>query len=184
MVNVPFLVFLLVKVSRALGAGGGAPAIRPPPVRHRALRPGSALRLLAVTLAVALLGACSGEATGDGDSDPKSKLVGTWQQDFEFQGAKAHLVLALGADRKFTERIEFLEPDGRTQRQDYAGEWAYDGLKFTRRYLQENGRQYSGGKLRFATLDLTSITNREMVGKDNLRGEVVVYRRAAPGASP
>jgi hypothetical protein len=109
--------------------------------------------------------------------DPKSKLVGTWQREVEFQGAKGQLVLALGANRKFTERVELLEPDGRTQRQEYTGEWAYDGVKFTRRYLRENGRQYSGGKIRFATLDLTSVTSREMVGKDNIRGEVVAYQR-------
>jgi hypothetical protein len=151
-------------------------------VPHRRCSRASGLRLLAAAVVVALLAACSGEATGDGE--PQSKLVGTWQQDFEFQGAKGHLVLALGADRKFTESIELLEADGRTQRQDYAGEWAFDGTQFTRRYLQENGRRYSGGKLRFATLDVTSVTGKEMTGKDNLRGEVVVYRRAGPGTQP
>ena len=135
------------------------------------------LFLVTASLAAALVSACDGGAVRD--DDPKSTLVGTWQREFEFQGAKARLVLALGGNRKFTEQIEFLEPDGRSHRQDFAGEWSYDGLKFTRRYLQENGRQYAGGTIRFATLDVTSVSGREMVGKDNVRGEEVTYQRAA-----
>jgi hypothetical protein len=116
--------------------------------------------------------------------DPKSKLVGTWQEEFEFRGAQGHLVLVLGEDRKFIEQVALVEPDGRKQVQEYVGEWSFDGIKFTRRYLQENGRQYSGAKLRFASLDLTSVTSKEIVGKDNLRGVEVIYRRAEEGTLP
>ncbi|MRD47545.1 hypothetical protein [Caenimonas koreensis] len=132
--------------------------------------------LIAAVGFLAGLGGCDSKALGE--DEPPSKLVGTWQRDFEFRGAKAHLVLSLGADRKFVERIDYVEPDGRTQQQEFAGEWSFDGVKFARRYLRENGRQYSGSVVRFATLDLTSVTSRQFTGKDNLRGEEFVFQRA------
>jgi hypothetical protein len=135
--------------------------------------------LLICAFTVALLSACDNGPASDGD--PRSKLVGAWQREFEFRGAKGRTVVALGVDRKFTERVELVESDGRARRQEFAGEWSFDGIKFTRRYLQENGRQYSGGRLRFVTLDLTSVTDKQIVGRDNIRGEEVVFQRAEGG---
>ena len=132
------------------------------------------LLFFVATACVAFFSACDSGP----DADPKSKLVGTWQRQFEFQGAKARTIVTLGADRKFTEKLELVEPGGQMQRQDYAGEWSYDGNNFTRRYLQENGRQFSGGKMRFATLELKSVTSKEFLGRDNVGGVEYVFQRA------
>ena len=70
------------------------------------------------------------------------------------------------------------------ERHEYAGEWSYDGTNFKRRYLQENGRQFSGGKIRYATFPLASVSPSELVVDDKIQGSKVIYRRVTEGTRP
>lgn len=48
----------------------------------------------------------------------------------------------------------------------------------------ENGRQFSGGKMRYATFPLVSVGRSELVLDDNLRGSQAPYRRIPDGTQP
>ena len=60
---------------------------------------------------------------------------------------------------------------------EFAREWSYDGSNLKRRFLQENGRQYSGGGMRFATFPLLSVNSAEFVVDDRIAKKKVTYRR-------
>ena len=48
----------------------------------------------------------------------------------------------------------------------------------------ENGRQFSGGEMRYATFPLVSVGRSELVLDDNLRGSQAPYRRIPDGTQP
>ena len=60
---------------------------------------------------------------------------------------------------------------------EFAREWSYDGSNLKRRFLQENGRQYSGGGMRFATFPLLSVNSAKFVVDDRIAKKKVTYRR-------
>lgn len=129
-------------------------------------------------LLLALLGC------GDGTTyreNPRARLAGTWQREMTFDGAKGRATIILAPEGKFTERLQVTGPGGNVEKVDFAGVWLTDGSSFTLRYLQENGRPYSGGKIHFLTLLLTSVTPREFTGRDELGSRDVSYQRAESG---
>ena len=143
------------------------------------------LRILAgmiVVLAAFLSGCDSGESARVDET--RAKLVGTWLREIQTDAAKSRRVLVIGQDGKFTERASLVRPDGQSEHPDYAGEWSYDGTHFKRRYLQEGGRQYSGGKMRYATYQLLSLSNSQWVARDNVDGQEIVYQRVPEGTQP
>ena len=73
---------------------------------------------------------------------------------------------------------------GSGQQWTFAGEWSYDGSNFKRRYLQEKGRKFSGGKMRFSTQPLRSVSSREFVTREGAAGREVAYRRVPEGTQP
>jgi hypothetical protein len=141
------------------------------------------MKRVAISVALlALLGAC-GQNVALND-DPETKLVGTWQHRAEFEGGKVVLTLAVASDRKFVENARFTGADGRTESHEYSGEWSYDGNNFKRRYLTDNGRKFSGGSIRYATLEIASISPKQFVGKDNVRHREFSYDRVSEGTKP
>ncbi|MBC5766520.1 hypothetical protein [Ramlibacter albus] len=61
---------------------------------------------------------------------------------------------------------------------------ALDGTHFKRRFLTENGRQYAGGKIRYATFALVSVSPSEFVVDDNIQNAKVAFRRVPEGTAP
>ncbi|BEU97200.1 hypothetical protein ACDW_29050 [Acidovorax sp. DW039] len=116
--------------------------------------------------------------------ETRTKLVGTWLREDNVEGEQARRVLSLGADGKFVDRILVTSQNGRSEHREYAGEWSFDGTNLKRRFLQENGRQYSGGGMRYATFALVSVSSSEFVVNDNLVGRMVSYRKTAEGTQP
>lgn len=116
--------------------------------------------------------------------ETQAALVGTWLRESQSGLIKSRRVLYLGADGKFAERLVTREEGGNAAGIEYAGEWSYDGIHLKRRFLAENGRQYSGGRIRFATFPLLSSSRSEFVVDDNIVGEKVSYRRVAEGTQP
>ena len=141
------------------------------------------LTLLAALLALMLMGGCD-NAESIRTDETRVKLVGTWLMEAESGGVKSRRVLSLDQEGKFAERIHAPASDGQSERLDYAGEWSYDGINLKRRYLKENGRQFSGGKIRYATQPLVSVSSSELVTRDAAGGIELVYRRVAEGTQP
>ncbi|OOG42239.1 hypothetical protein [Polaromonas sp. A23] len=139
--------------------------------------------LLPLLVALALAAGCDNEESARTD-ETRAKLVGTWLREAESGGVKSRRVLSLSQDGKFADRIHATAADGQSERLDYAGEWSYDGTNLKRRYLQENGRQFSGGKIRYATQPLVSVSSSELVTRDNAGGIELVYQRAPEGTQP
>ena len=102
--------------------------------------------------------------------ETRSKLVGTWLRDDGTDGEKSLRLLYLGADGKFVDSISMSNSEGRIERTELSGEWSYDGKSLKRRFLQENGRQFSGGRMRYATFTLVSAETSEFVVNDNIVG--------------
>jgi hypothetical protein len=136
-----------------------------------------------VLVIAALLTGCNNAESVRTD-EARAKLVGTWLTESEMGSVKSRRVLALRADGKFSDRLAVISSRGNPERQEYAGEWSYDGANFKRRYLQENGRQFSGGKIRYATFPLVLVSSSELVVDDNIQGGKVIYRRVAEGTQP
>jgi hypothetical protein len=116
---------------------------------------------------------------GCDDADAhRAKLAGTWQRDIAFEGGKARATLVLEQKGNFTERLQVVyDSSGNVETTEYAGQWLTDGSSFTLRYLRENGRQYGGKYIRFTTLQLTSVTSEQFVGRNELRSQDVTFRR-------
>ena len=116
--------------------------------------------------------------------DVRGKLVGTWLTEAESGPQKLRRVLALAGDGKFTDHIVIATAGQREERVEFSGEWSYDGANLKRRFLRENGRQYSGSKIRFATFPLVSASSSEFVVDDNIQGAKVAFRRVPDGTAP
>ena len=113
--------------------------------------------------------------------ETSAKLVGSWQTIVEPESLNGRRLLTLQKDGKFTDRSERIAADGAVERQEYAGEWSYDGTNLKRRFLQENGRQFSGGKIRFATFQLKAVSVSEFTVNDSIKGRDVTFRRVLEG---
>jgi hypothetical protein len=120
---------------------------------------------------LAWLGGCD-----DADAH-RARLSGTWQRDVVFEGGKGRATLFLERKGNFTERLQVSDSNGNLETIEYAGQWLTDGSSFTLRNLRENGRQYGGGVIRFTTLQLTSVTSEQFVGRNELRSQDVTFRR-------
>lgn len=138
--------------------------------------------LLSTIPVLALLSGCD-NAESQRVEGIRTKLSGTWLHEVEGEGAKSRRVVVLGSDGKFIDRVAVLVPGKEAERVELAGEWSYDGINLKRRYLQENGRQFSGG-MRFATFPMISVTDSELVLDDSIAGRRVTYRRVAEGTRP
>ena len=139
--------------------------------------------LLSSFLSIALLAGCD-NAESQRIEDTRSRLVGTWLREPDADSVPSRRLLVLGADMKFTERIVATSQGGPGERRELAGEWSYDGTHLKRRYLQENGRQFAGGSMRFATFPLVSVGRTELVVDDKIEGRSVTYRRVPDGTQP
>jgi hypothetical protein len=132
--------------------------------------------VVAALLAAALLPACnSGEDARI--EETRRQLVGIWIQDADPGEARSGQVLALAPDGKFTHAVTKQAPGAPSERLEFAGEWSYDGVNLKRRYLQENGRQFSGGGMRYATTPLKSVSKTELVIDDTVNKRESRYRR-------
>lgn len=139
--------------------------------------------LLLLFLFTAFLAGCD-NAESVRVEETRAKLVGTWLREVDGQGAKSRRVLTLDGDGRFTDRVLVSAPDGPSKQREFAGEWSYDGKNLKRRYLQENGRQFSGGGMRYATFPLVSVAQSELVVKDTIEGREVSYRRVLGDTQP
>jgi hypothetical protein len=117
-------------------------------------------------------------------AETRAQLAGTWLRELDDETTKVRRVLALGTDGKFSDRLVVTTAGQPAERQEAAGEWSYDGTHLKRRYLQENGRQFSGGKMRYATFPLVSVGRSDLVLNDNLQGREVSFRRVPDGTQP
>jgi hypothetical protein len=97
---------------------------------------------------------------------------------------KLRRVLVLAADGKFTDRVLVVSPGAATDAKEFAGEWSYDGTNLKRRYMQENGRQYAGGAMRYATFALKDVTQSQLIVHDSIQGRDATYRHVAGGTLP
>jgi len=127
--------------------------------------------LVLAAFTMSLLAGC-----GDADAQ-RAKLAGTWQRDVELADGKACAILVLEHKGQFTESLHVFGSNGYSQHVEYGGQWLTNGSSFTLRYLRENDRQYSGGKIRFLTLQLTSVSIDKFVGRDELRSRDVSFVR-------
>jgi hypothetical protein len=134
-------------------------------------------------LSLALLAGCD-SAESLRIEDTRSRLVGTWLREPDADSVPSRRLLVLGAEGKFTERIVVSPQGSPAGRRELAGEWSYDGTNLKRRYLQENGRQFAGGSMRFATFPLLSVGRAELVVDDKIEGRPVTYRRVPEGTLP
>jgi hypothetical protein len=114
-------------------------------------------------------------------AETRAKLVGTWLEESESGGVSVRRVLSLKADGKFLDESILSTSGSSPERRELAGEWSYDGLNLKRRYLQENGRQFSGGGIRYATFPLKAVTESEIVLEDNIQKRQAKYRRIEKG---
>ena len=140
------------------------------------------LSLLALVAALGLA-ACDTAESARVDAT-RAKLIGTWLHESDTGGGKHRRLLILGKDGTFTDRIAVVMATSPKEQIEFGGEWSYDGSNLKRRFLRENGRQYSGGNMRFATFPLISVSESELVLDDNIRNEKATYRRVAEGANP
>jgi hypothetical protein len=140
--------------------------------------------LLASVVVLSLAVAACDSAESARVDETRAKLVGTWLQEAEAGSAKSRRVLVLGKDGNFTDRQNVVTVGSPPEQVEYGGEWSYDGTNLKRRFLRENGRQFSGGGVRFATFPLVSVSASELVVDDNIRGTKVAYRRVAEGTQP
>lgn len=129
-----------------------------------------------ITMAAAALTACSAQDDARIEQT-RARLIGTWIEEPEPGSTTARRVLSLGADGKFTYVIFATVSDPARERMELGGEWSYDGSNLKRRFLQENGRQFSGGGIRYATFPLKEVTDSEFVVEDNIRKRRARYRR-------
>ncbi len=141
------------------------------------------LTLISVLFASALAVGCN-DAESIRLTETQAKLVGAWLFESEAEGLKVRRVLTLDGKGTFSERLALTSSEGRVETLEYAGEWSYDGTYLKRRFLQENGRQYSGGKIRFATFPLVAVSAKEMVVDDNIQKRQVAFSRVAEGMRP
>lgn len=137
------------------------------------------LRRLALLLVLPalLLSACD---TSPGDTlvdDVQERLVGSWQREYDQEGAHVRRLLELNADGHFTETARVVEPDGAVTEHLHTGEWIFDGTNLKRKYLSADGKPLSRLTLPYATFALKFDSNREFVGTDNIRKRVVRYQR-------
>ena len=137
--------------------------------------------LLALLIALLAFGCKDAESTRI--EEVQARLQGTWLLEFESGGQKVRRMLALGKDGKFNDRLEVTSPGQGAERLEFAGEWSYDGMNLKRRFLSENGRQFSGGKIRFATFPLTTVSVKELILEDNIQGKKLTFQRTADGAA-
>lgn len=142
------------------------------------------LRRLILSASVALLVTGCDSAGSQRVEETRSRLVGTWLREGDAGERNARRVLALGADGQFTERVVVAGADAQSGSKEYAGEWSYDGIHLKRRFMREDGRQYSGGGIRFATFPLVSVGPNEFVVNDTIAKVQARYRRTTPGTQP
>ena len=116
--------------------------------------------------------------------EARTKLVGTWLREVDEGSVKARRVLVLAADGKFTDHVLTATAGEAPEHRELAGEWSFDGTNLKRKYLRENGRQFSGGALRYATFPLLSVTQSELVVKDTIQGRDAGFRRVPEGTTP
>lgn len=135
---------------------------------------------LAILFVAAHVAACSDAESGR-VNETQAQLVGTWLLESEAGSVKSRRVLALERDGKFIDRFTVTTSGGNPEKLEYAGEWSFDGMNLKRRFLQENGRQYSGGKIRFATFPLISVSANELVVDDNIQGRKLIFGRVQKG---
>jgi hypothetical protein len=127
--------------------------------------------------------------TGCNDSEStrvqetRERLVGTWLREIETRDEQARRVLVLAGDGTFSESLRAELFDGRIQREEASGEWAYDGTNLKRRYTREDGHQVRGIG-HFVTFALTSLTPREFEASNQVQGKDIRYRRVPPGTQP
>jgi hypothetical protein len=139
--------------------------------------------LLCSSLFAALLLGCDNPESARIE-EVRSKLVGTWLEEAEAGSVRSRRVLTLAADGKFTDRALTISAGSTTNSKEFAGEWSYDGTNFKRRYMQENGRQYAGGSMRFATFALKELKRSELIVYDSIQGRDAIYRRVPDGTLP
>lgn len=139
-------------------------------------------RRAALTLvAAAVLAGCD-SAESRRIEDTRARLVGTWTDEVADGEATFRRELVLGADGRFTDRVVRTN-GGNSQVHDYGGEWSYDGSNLKRRFLREDGRQFSGGAIHYATFTVKSVTATEFVVDDNIQRREARFRRVAQGTS-
>src|SRR5689334_5690937 len=106
-------------------------------------------------MAVALLAGFHLVGCSDAESarieQTQARLVGTWLLESESGTVKSRRVLTLTGEGKFRDKVAITSSGATSEKIEYGGEWSYDGANLKRRFLQENGRQFSGGKIRYAT---------------------------------
>jgi hypothetical protein len=154
----------------------GGSSVRARPSRRR-------IGALALGLCCGLLAACQ-DAEGLRTAQTRTALVGTWLAESEEAGGSMRRVLVLGNEGKFSERISVASTGAPVARKEFAGEWSYDGTHLKRRYLQEDGRQFAGGRIRYATFPLVFVSAEAFVVRDTIVAREVNFRRAAEGTQP
>ena len=134
-------------------------------------------------LALTLLAGCDNIESARIE-ETRTKLAGTWLRTSDFENARVRRVLVLSGDGKFIDGARVTTAGRPEERRELAGEWSYDGMNLKRRYLEENGRKFSGGKIRYATFRLLSVDASELVLDDNIEGRKVSYQRVPEGTQP
>lgn len=137
---------------------------------------------LAVLVLSVLVAACSDADTQRGE-DISGRLIGTWLRESEGEGLKVRRVVILEKGGTFQEAVKVLAADGSARSEATAGDWIFDGENFKRRYRTVNGKRVSG--IQFATYQLISLTDTQLVCIDHLEGKREIrFRRVAEGTMP
>ena len=106
----------------------------------------------------------------------RDQLVGTWLREFEEGGVKVRRVLVLEQSGRFRETARMTDSAGAEKRVMGEGDWLFDGRNFKRRYAR-----VEGGRIQFATFELSFPSRYEFVGVDNVHKLKVTYRRVYEG---
>lgn len=131
---------------------------------------------LLTTLAFLLIGGCDTQQDIRIEQT-RAQLIGTWREEADSDNDVEQRLLTLGSDGKFKVELQVVTSSASRERLELGGEWTFDGTHLKRRFLQENGRQFSGGKIRFATFPIQQVTESSFVMEDNIRKRLVKYHR-------
>ena len=130
--------------------------------------------ILLIALGAAWLSGC--DQAPDDQSDARDQLVGTWLREFEQDGVRVRRVIVLEQSGRFRETARMTDRDGAEKRVTGEGDWLFDGRNFKRRYAR-----VEGGKIQFATFEVSFPSRYEFVGVDNVHRVTVTYRRVGEG---
>lgn len=136
------------------------------------------LNKLSFFLIAAFLIGC-GDSFSKVEDPTRQALVGRWQEKIAIDGVQIRRVIELNYDGKFSE-IEYIDSEKTTVQETYAGEWAYDGKNFKRKYTSINQKPLPNSKFMYVTYAVKIAHENKFIGVDNINIREIDFVRVEP----